>query len=172
MYCRGVIFDDLNFSRCKLGRFKRAAFQQMSMSMANTWGRSEKKVFNSPFRKRSFDMWPIKNGVKMKIRLGQGSRWKETQKKMAAVLLYSYDRVGGSCFPVMLPVCRPLDLSAIEFNANCFNLLHFQGKSWNTMLLPFFANVWPWRFRFVVYCFACTLTHCYILNTYVFLAML
>ena len=34
----------------------------------------KKKVFNSPFRKRGFGMWPMKNGVKMKIRLGRGGQ--------------------------------------------------------------------------------------------------
>ena len=34
----------------------------------------KKKVFNSPFRIRGFGMWPMKNGVKMKIRLGQGGQ--------------------------------------------------------------------------------------------------
>ena len=31
----------------------------------------KKKVFNSPFRKRDFGMWPMKNGVKMRKRLGR-----------------------------------------------------------------------------------------------------
>ena len=41
----------------------------------------EKKVFSSPFRKWGFGMWPMKNGVKM---------------KMAWAVFYSYDCIGGA----------------------------------------------------------------------------
>ena len=44
----------------------------------------KKKVFNSPFRKRDFGMWPMKNGVKMKKRLKK-SKYGCLLAKMAAV---------------------------------------------------------------------------------------
>ena len=52
----------------------------------------QKKVFNSQFRKRGFGMWPMKNGVKWKKKLGRGSRFKENGDCFS----YSYDRIGGA----------------------------------------------------------------------------
>ena len=45
---------------------------------------NKKKAFNSPFRKRDFGMWPMKNGVKMKKRLKK-SKYGCLLAKMAAV---------------------------------------------------------------------------------------
>ena len=50
----------------------------------------KKKVFNSPFRKRRFSMWPMKNGVKMKKRTGSRNSLKRKW------CYCSYDHVGGA----------------------------------------------------------------------------
>ena len=54
----------------------------MSMSMAKHLKQIKKKVLDSPFRKRGFGVWPMKNGVKMKK-----NDWVEEvgEKKMAPV---------------------------------------------------------------------------------------
>ena len=88
---RRVIFDDLNFSRCKEGP-KELLFSKCQC----LWHILEadlKKGINSPFRKWAFGMWLMKNRVKMKKkRLGRGSPWKES----GSCFSYSYDLVGGA----------------------------------------------------------------------------
>ena len=52
------------------GRFKRAAFAANINVDDKHLEQIKKKVFNWPFRKRGYGMWPMKNGVKMEKDIG------------------------------------------------------------------------------------------------------